>query len=620
MENARILIVEDETIIAKDIEVTLRNLGYFVVDKAKRGEEAVEKAEEFSPHLVLMDIRLKGEMSGIDAANEIRKRMNVPIVYLTAHSDKKTLEQAKISDPFGYIVKPFVEHDLYTTIEIALYKHKIEKKLAESERKYRDLYNNAPDGYLTVDAFGWVREVNNTFSEMIGLRKEEIVESSIDKFIHETSKEEYVSLMEKIKNKMPFTNAKLNFVRYDGQVIPTLVNSNLSFQDPRNFSSRWVIRDMSDVAKLEKEKGLLQDRVIRLTRKIPLTENEKKVFQGLVAYPEYNDIELSKIVKIKRSTVTAIKNRLLKEGYYSSYKIPDFRLLGCELMIIVSARLNPSQQNRSIISTLFTELSEIPESVYIIGTGNNLLAIKISRNFTDFKKQMDEFIAKYKKNSVITETEVRYFPFETSNLRRFFDFTQHLSLLFELPIPEQGAHKASAIKRDFTRKEKHIFYALVKHGSLNDSEIALKARLPRPSISQIRRKLLELGYIREANIPDPLQLRSELIVQYSIRLDFKSEGAQAESLKARIAELPSTFFMLSNDSEVCSLHIYSDYSSSQEEHNRIVTLFQAVMGENFHFTIFPVTQLKKTSLSFAPLLRKLLDVKNSAPDVPEAGK
>ncbi len=130
MANTRIMIVEDEWTVAEDIKISLQNLGYTISSVTSSGKEAIQKAEEDRPDLVLMDIVLQGEMDGIEAANQIRSRFNIPIVYLTAYADDKVLERAKITEPSGYIVKPFISEDLKITIEIALYKHK-----AERERK-----------------------------------------------------------------------------------------------------------------------------------------------------------------------------------------------------------------------------------------------------------------------------------------------------------------------------------------------------------------------------------------------------------------------------------------------------------------------------------------------------
>ncbi len=123
MSKTNILIVEDESIVAKDISQSLKKLGYNVVEIVNSGEAAVISAEEKKPDLVLMDIMLKGEMSGIDAANFIHEKNNIPVIFLTAYADEGTLSKAKISEPYGYIIKPFKEIDLHSNIEMALYKH-----------------------------------------------------------------------------------------------------------------------------------------------------------------------------------------------------------------------------------------------------------------------------------------------------------------------------------------------------------------------------------------------------------------------------------------------------------------------------------------------------------------
>jgi len=138
---AKILVVEDEGIVAMDIKNRLMRLGYDVPSIALAGEEAVEKAAKICPDLVLMDIMLKGEMDGIEAARQIHERLDIPIVYLTAFSDEDTLQRAKITGPFGYIIKPFEDRELHVALDIALYKHKMERILRESEgelRKSRD--------------------------------------------------------------------------------------------------------------------------------------------------------------------------------------------------------------------------------------------------------------------------------------------------------------------------------------------------------------------------------------------------------------------------------------------------------------------------------------------------
>lgn len=136
MTDIKILIVEDEVIVAKNIENRLQAAGYTVTDTAITAEEAIEKAESQKPDLVLMDIKLKGEMDGIEAANVIRKSYHLPIIFLTSYADENTFQRAKVTEPFGFLIKPFEIKDLHRNVEIALYKNKINNELIENQKRY----------------------------------------------------------------------------------------------------------------------------------------------------------------------------------------------------------------------------------------------------------------------------------------------------------------------------------------------------------------------------------------------------------------------------------------------------------------------------------------------------
>ncbi len=138
MANERILIVEDESIVLLHIKKTLEGLGYTVAAMATSGEDAILKAMADRPDLVLMDIVLKGEVDGIEAAEKIRSLFHIPVIYLTAHADEATLQRARVTEPFGYIVKPFRERDLHIAIQFALYKAKAEAEREVLIRRLQD--------------------------------------------------------------------------------------------------------------------------------------------------------------------------------------------------------------------------------------------------------------------------------------------------------------------------------------------------------------------------------------------------------------------------------------------------------------------------------------------------
>jgi two-component system cell cycle sensor histidine kinase/response regulator CckA len=169
----KILIVEDEGIVAKDLENTLRTMGYEVVGPVSSGEEAIQRAGEAGPDLVLMDIVLKGAMDGAEAADQIRRRWDIPVIYLTAYADERTLERAKISEPYGYLLKPFQERELKSTIEVALYRHGVGRELQERERWFATTLKSIGEGVITTDPKKQVIFLNPAAETLTGWPQEE---------------------------------------------------------------------------------------------------------------------------------------------------------------------------------------------------------------------------------------------------------------------------------------------------------------------------------------------------------------------------------------------------------------------------------------------------------------
>ena len=160
MTTPSILIVEDEQIVAAGLKKRLQEFGYAVPAMATSGPEAIELAGRIQPDLVLMDIRLEGQMDGIEAAGQIRSRFRLPIVYLTAYSNPEVLNRAKITEPFGYILKPYQERELHVVIETALYKHRMERKLQERERWFVATLTSIGDGVVATDENGCITFMN----------------------------------------------------------------------------------------------------------------------------------------------------------------------------------------------------------------------------------------------------------------------------------------------------------------------------------------------------------------------------------------------------------------------------------------------------------------------------
>jgi PAS domain S-box-containing protein len=179
MKKLKIMVVEDEGIVAADIQDRLVSLGYEVSSVVHSGEEAEPKAKETKPDLVLMDIKLGGNMDGVDAAQRIQRRLDIPVVYLTAHGDEATLRRAKVTEPFGYVLKPFDERSLHTNIEIALYRHKAERRLKNLEQWIEAVLRSIGDAVVVTDRWGLITMMNPAASRLTGWPLEEALSTPI---------------------------------------------------------------------------------------------------------------------------------------------------------------------------------------------------------------------------------------------------------------------------------------------------------------------------------------------------------------------------------------------------------------------------------------------------------
>ncbi|QWR76258.1 hybrid sensor histidine kinase/response regulator [Candidatus Magnetomonas plexicatena] len=180
MLKKRILVVEDETIIAKDIRRSLDLLGYEVTATVSSGQEALQSVNQNKPDLVLMDIMIHGSQDGIETADAIKHKFDIPVVYLTAYADEQMLERAKITEPFGYILKPFEETELRTTIEIALYKHKLQSRLKESQRWLSTVLMSIGDAIIATDREGCIVFINPVATLLTGYTQEKALGKHIN--------------------------------------------------------------------------------------------------------------------------------------------------------------------------------------------------------------------------------------------------------------------------------------------------------------------------------------------------------------------------------------------------------------------------------------------------------
>ncbi|MBW2651071.1 MAG: PAS domain S-box protein [Deltaproteobacteria bacterium] len=251
-EIAKILIVEDEQIIALEMKRKLESMGYDVPAIVSSGKEAIMKAQELQPDLVLMDIILRGEMDGVEAAGQIRARFGIPVVYITANVNDARLEEITRSEPFGCLFKPFEDMELQAAVKMALYKYEMEKKLLESEEKFRSVVENSHDGILIVGEDYRFTYVNDMFCRIVGYPNDEIVGQDFTKFIDEEGKKLVADRYKRRQagKKLP-PRYEFNVVRKDGTKRRVEISPAISKDSKGKVRTIAQILDITDRRRTE---------------------------------------------------------------------------------------------------------------------------------------------------------------------------------------------------------------------------------------------------------------------------------------------------------------------------------------------------------------------------------
>ena len=242
-----ILVVEDEVLVARDIKSRLIRMGYEVLDTARKGAEAIEKALALKPDLVLMDIHLADEIDGIEAALRIRETIDVPVIFCTAYADEETLERAKISTPYGYVLKPFDNRELEINIEIALYKHNIEIDLNNTRRRLDATLTSISDGVIATDMAGQICLINPMAESITGWCQQSAINQNLGQVMPLQAFEATGRLMDtnNIANEEITSALRQVVVAHDGKLVPIEVSTNFI----KSASEELVVITFRDISK-----------------------------------------------------------------------------------------------------------------------------------------------------------------------------------------------------------------------------------------------------------------------------------------------------------------------------------------------------------------------------------
>lgn len=287
MESVKILIVEDEAIVAKDIQFSLLAMGYRVSSVVSTGTAAVNAAKKDRPHLVLVDIMLEGKPDGLEAARQIRAHFDIPVVYITAYSEENILNKAMETEPYGYLHKPFEERELHSTIQLALYKHKTEHKVKEREEWFATTLSSIGDGVITSDPNGLITFMNPVAESLTGWKLKDASGRNLEEVFNIINEKTHASADNPAKklnrnNDIVKLESHSVLVAKDGREIPVDDSAANIKDDKGNITGVvLVFQDISERKRAEQEledtRALLQSVIDGVAESIVVIDRDYRV-------------------------------------------------------------------------------------------------------------------------------------------------------------------------------------------------------------------------------------------------------------------------------------------------------------------------------------------------------
>ena len=314
----RIMVVDDEAIVTTQLEESLTSMGYEVVGSVYSGKEAVEMARRLRPNLILMDIVMPGRLDGIDASVIVKKELDIPVIFLTAYADDNFIKRAKDSEPFGYILKPFQEREIKAAIEVALHKKDMERRLGESEERYRSVVDTAIEAIITVDSRGNIVSWNQAAETMFGYRADEFAVKRLTFIIPERLREDLENEMDLIiltgKSNTIGKTVEYSGLRKDGSEFP-MEFSQAAWKTSKGAFFTIIVRDISERKRAEEEQKKLEAQLQRAQKMEAIgtlaggvAHDLNNILAGLVSYPELLLLEIPQDSPLRNPILTIQKS------------------------------------------------------------------------------------------------------------------------------------------------------------------------------------------------------------------------------------------------------------------------------------------------------------------------
>ncbi len=388
MSKVMILLVEDDAIEAMDIQRILESEGYIVPKIASSGEEAQLILKDFKPDLILMDISLRGDIDGIKTTEIIKENYKIPVIYLTAHSEDKTVQRAKLTDPYAYLIKPFDSNELKQVIELAVYKNEMEEKLKGKSEHFQNLFENAPVGIFHSTPAGKFCMANKALSDIFGYTSPEELITEVNKasiseklYVDHDKRREFV---EEVLEDDKWHSYKNRYFKKDGSIILAELTFRAVRDNPDNI--KYLEGFVNDVTKQKEAEKALKDSESRYRL---ISENTGDVIWILdLATGKFNYVSPS-VYNLRGYT----SEEVLKQSQNDVMTSESFKYISENLPIRIQAFLSGDESER-VSTTLVDQIhkdgtiipTEVVTTLLVNEEGQVTEVLGVSRDITERKK------------------------------------------------------------------------------------------------------------------------------------------------------------------------------------------------------------------------------------------
>jgi len=492
---------------------------------------------------------------------------------------------------------------------------KAEESLRKSEERYRLLIENIPDIVYTIDNKGILTSVNEYGLKMLGYQENELIGHHFMKVIYPDDVEMTLNSFKTavaIRKQKP-RGLTFRLITKDRKTIWVSLNSSMSFDKNGNFiQEQGIARDITEQKNLEHQKEVLQQRLrnyakkleIKLKRfekgKVRLTNNEKLVLYGMTANPGTTDKILAKKLNLRRTTVTTIRNKLKKKKMYNLMNVPNFDVLGYNLLSAILGKSKiPANQLKKI-----KDLGIMQGVIDFMANESGFGAVLLSKDIAEFHKSQEFFTRALQRLDIFNKTPIiRHFPFETSRMVNFLDMSHILKKAFNLKIQHTQVENVfiKTRKRRLKENEKKILYALVKYPKANIYELSEITGLTKPTIIKIKKRLFREGFVQKRIVPNVQKLGLGMICMCNLVYKPNITRYTMEKIESLAG---SCVFFINSKAGCLATCYFKDYDEYQKVRQNLP---QKAVLEEFHLSM-PLKNLVKISIDPSLLVKRILNL------------